>query len=66
MDDESGELTELMEEALLKELGDAKLERDQCMVDGWKPRVSSRDEGKHTGRNDLLFAEKMMWVGERV
>jgi len=27
MDDESGELTELMEEAPLKELGDPKLER---------------------------------------
>jgi len=27
MDDESGELMELMEEVLLKELGDAKLER---------------------------------------
>ena len=27
MDDESGELVELMEEVLLKELGDAELER---------------------------------------
>jgi len=28
------------------------------MVDGEKPGVDSRDEGKHTGRNDLL--EKMV------
>ena len=25
-----------------------------------------RDEGKHTGRNDLLFVKKMMWMSERV
>jgi len=25
------------------------------LVDGKKPGVDSRDEGKHTGRNDLLF-----------
>ena len=30
------------------------------MVDGEEPGVDSRDEGKHTGRNDLLFVEKMM------
>jgi len=36
------------------------------MVDGGKPGVDSRDEEKHTGRNDLLFAEKMMWMDERV
>ena len=24
------------------------------MVDGGEPGVDSRDEGKHTGRNDLL------------
>ena len=30
------------------------------MVDGEKPGVDSRDEGKHTGKNDLLFVEKMM------
>jgi len=53
-DAESGELMELMEEVPLKELGDAKLER---LV---KPGVDSRDEGKHTGRFDLLFVEKMM------
>ena len=29
------------------------------MVDGRKPGVGSRDEGKHTGRNDLLFVEKI-------
>jgi len=25
------------------------------VVDGGEPGVDSRDEGKHTGRNDLLF-----------
>jgi len=30
------------------------------VVDREKPGVGSRDEGKHTGRNDLLFVEKMM------
>jgi len=36
------------------------------MVDGGKPGVDFRDDGKHTGRNDLLFVEKMMWMDERV
>jgi len=27
------------------------------MADVEKPEVDSRDEGKHTGRNDLLFIE---------
>ena len=36
------------------------------MVDEGKPGVGTRDEGMHTGRNDLLFVEKMMWMGERV
>ena len=27
------------------------------MVDGGERGVDSRDEGKHTGRNDLLFVE---------
>ena len=40
--------------------------RDWCMGDEGEPRVDSRDEEKHTGRNDLLFVEKMMWMGERV
>jgi len=30
------------------------------VVDGEKPEVDSRDEGKHSGRNDLLFVKKMM------
>jgi len=30
------------------------------MIDGEKPGVDSRDEGKHSGRNDLLFVEKIM------
>jgi len=29
------------------------------MVDEEKLGVDSRDEGKHTGRNDLLFVNKM-------
>ena len=33
------------------------------MVDGGKPGVDSRDKGKHTERNDLLFVEKMMLGG---
>jgi len=36
------------------------------MVDGAKPEINYRDEGKHTGRKDLLFVEKMMWMDERV
>ena len=40
--------------------------RDWCVVDGEKPGVDSRDEGKHTGKNDLLFVEKMMWMDEQV
>jgi len=34
------------------------------VVDGEKPGVDSRDEGKHTGRNDLLFVDNMMWMDE--
>ena len=66
MDDESGESMELMEEMPLKELGEAELERLVRGVDEGELGVDSRDEGKHTGRNDLLFVEKMMWMGERV
>ena len=69
MDDESasGELMELMEEVPLKELGDAKIgEVSAWLTEGSRARVGSRDEGKHTGRNDLLFVEKMMWMDERV
>ena len=36
------------------------------MVDGGELGVDSRDEGKHTERNDLLFVEKMIWMDERV
>jgi len=35
------------------------------VVDGEKPEVDSRDEGKHTGRNDLVFIQKMK-TDERV
>jgi len=30
------------------------------VVDEGKLGVDSRDEGKHTGKNDLLFVKKMM------
>ena len=40
--------------------------RDWCVVDGSKPEIDSIDEGKHTGKNNHLFVEKMMWLGERV
>jgi len=44
------------------------------VVDGGEPGVDSRDEGKHTGRNDLLLqmdysavsALLRVWYGERV
>jgi len=36
------------------------------VVDRGKPGVDSRDDEKHTGRNDLLFVEKMMWMDEQV
>ena len=64
IDDERSQSMELMEEVPLKELGDAELER---LVHGYggKLGVDSRDEGKHTGRNDLLLVE-MMWMNERV
>ena len=39
--------------------------RDQCVVNREKPGVDSRDEGKHTGRNDLLFVQKM-WMDDSV
>ena len=64
MDDESGESMEVMEEMPLKEMGEAELER-LVRVDGGGAGVDSRDEGKHTGRNDLLFVKKMLWVDER-
>ena len=65
MDDESGESIEPMEQVPLIELGEAELER-LVLVDGGEPGVDSRDEGKHTGRNNLLFVKKMMWMGKRV
>jgi len=59
MDDESGESMEPTEEVPLIRLGESQLER---WVHGWwweKPGVDSRDEGKPTERNNLLFVEKM-------
>jgi len=32
------------------------------VVDGGKPGVDSRDEGKHTGRNDLLFVKMYIFI----
>jgi len=55
MDDESGESMEPMEEVPLIGLGDRELERLVIVAvyfDGEKPRVDSRDEEKHTGRNN--------------
>ena len=57
---------QLMEEVPRKEMGEAEFERLVRIVDGGKPGVDSRDEGKHTGRNDLLFVEKVMWMDKRV
>ena len=34
--------------------------RDEYVVDGEKLGVNSRDEGKHTGRNNLLFMTDYM------
>ena len=36
-------------------LGESELERLD-MDNGEKPETDSRDEGKHTGRNDLLLS----------
>ena len=36
------------------------------MDDDGKPGVDSRDERKHTRRNDLLFVEKITWMDQRV
>ena len=66
IDDESGESMEPMEEVPLIQLGKAELGRLVRGVDGGESGVDSRDERKHTGKNDLLFAEKMMWMGERM
>jgi len=42
-------------------LGESEFERLVC---GWRREagswVDSRDEGKHTGRSDLLFVENMV------
>ena len=51
---------------LLKELGESELETLVHLVDGGKPGVDSRDQGKHTGSNDFLIVEKMMWMDEQV
>ena len=63
MDDDSGESMELMEEMPLKKLDETELE---ILVRGRRrgPGVDSKDEEKHTGRNDLLFVKKM-WMDER-
>ena len=52
--DESGESMGPMEEVPPNELGETELER---LVRGWWKEAG--DEGKDTGRYDLLFVEKM-------
>jgi len=49
MNGESGQSMELMEEVPFM----SELERLVRMVDGDKPGVDSRDDGKYTGRNNL-------------
>ena len=65
MDDESGKSMELMEEVPLVGLGESELE---IVERGWRREagIDSRNEGKHTGSNNLLFIEKMMWIDEQV
>jgi len=36
------------------------------VVDGGKLGVDSKDDGKHTERNYLLFVEKLIWMDKRV
>ena len=66
MDDESGESMEPMEEVPLIQLGKAELEISAWLTEGSRKLIPETSLGKHTGRNDLLFVEKMMWMGERV
>jgi len=53
MDNESGESIEPMEEVPLKGLGESELTElvCDCLIDGQKPALGSRNEGKHTGMN---------------
>jgi len=64
MDDESGESMELVKEVPLKELGDA----NWCKISAWLTEGSREliPETRDTGRNDLFFVEKMMWMDEQV
>ena len=39
-------------------MDDESGESMEPMVDGEKPGADSSDEGKHTGRNDLLFVRR--------
>ena len=59
MNDKSGESMEPMEEVPLRRLvGESEIDR---LVHAWlREATRSRDVEKHTGRNDLLYAEKMM------
>ena len=56
-DDNSGESMEPTGEVPLITLGKSEFEK---LVDGEKPGVDSKDERKHTRRNDLSFVGKMM------
>ena len=58
VDDESGESMELMEKVQFR------VSQIIGKISSWLteriPGVDSRDERKHTGRNDLLSVEKMV------
>jgi len=56
MDKESGESMEPMEELKCHSKNWVSQDlTDWCVVVGETPGVDYRDEGKHAGRNDLLF-----------
>ena len=58
MDDESGELVELMEEVPLKEMGDAELER---LVRGWRREAGSWFQR----RGEAYWKERELYVIRR-
>jgi len=65
MDDDSGELIELMEEVPLNELGDANWRDYSAWLTEGSQELVPETRGSILG-NDLFFVEKMMWMDERV